>query len=135
MKLSNMDKGQYVYGLLKEGLSASALRSKVISNNIANVNTQGYKAYHVNFEDNLNASVDSLELKTTKDKHLTGNNKSGDIQIVQDQDTSMKSDGNSVDIDNEMADQAANSLNYSAMITELNNRLAIQRFVIGDGRK
>ena len=133
--MSNIDKGKYVYGLLQEGLSAASLRSKVISNNIANVNTKGYKAYHVKFEDNLNASIDSLELKTTQDKHITNSNQSGNIQVVQDTGVSMKSDGNSVDVDNEMADQAANALNYNAMITELNNRLAITRFVIGDGRK
>lgn len=133
--MSNIDKSKYVYGLLQEGLSAASARSKVISNNIANVNTKGYKAYHVKFEDNLNASIDTLDLKTTKNKHIKTGNQTGDIQVVQDNGMSMKSDGNSVDIDNEMADQASNTLNYNAMITELNNRLAITRFVIGDGRK
>ena len=133
--MSTIDKSNYVYNLLKEGLDAASLRGKVISNNIANVNTKGYKAYSVNFEDNLKDSIDSLEMKTTNEKHMKDSSKIGDIQVVQDKSTSMKEDGNNVDIDNEMTDLAANTLNYMAMITELNNRLAMQKDVINDGRK
>ncbi|MBC8062227.1 MAG: flagellar basal body rod protein FlgB [Clostridiaceae bacterium] len=132
--VSNIDKGQQVYNLIKQGLSATNLRSKVISNNLANINTPGYKAYHVSFEDNLNASVDSLDLKVNRGKHLRDSDKSSNIQLYQDRDTSMKQDGNNVDIDNEMADQAANELEYRALITELNNRLAIKNIIIRGGR-
>ena len=132
--MSNIDRGQYVYDLLKKGLNASTLRSKVISNNIANVNTKGYKAYHVKFEDNLNNSMNSLDLKVTEPGHIKDSSLSGDAQIVQDKDISMNQDGNSVDIDNEMADQSANTLNYLTMVTEINNRLEIQKFIIKDGR-
>lgn len=132
--MSNIDKGQQVYDLIKQGLSATNLRSKTISNNIANVNTPGYKAYHVSFEDNLNASMDSLDLKVNRDKHITDSTSNGDITVVQDKDINMKQDGNSVDIDNEMADQAINELEYKALITELNNRLAIKNFIIRGGR-
>lgn len=133
--MSNIDKGQYVYSLLKKGLDAGTLRSKVISNNIANVNTKNYKAYHVKFEDNLNDSVDSLHLKVTQAAHIKDSSANGDAQIVQDKDVSMNQDGNSVDIDNEMADQATNTLNYLTLTTEINNRLEIQKFIISDGRK
>lgn len=132
--VSNIDKGQQVYDLIKQGLSATNLRSKVISNNIANVNTPGYKAYHVSFEDNLNASMDQVGLNVNRDRHLKDSDKNGDIQLVQDKDLNMKQDGNSVDIDNEMADQATNELEYKALITELNNRIAIKNFIIKDGR-
>ena len=132
--MSNIDKGQQVYDLIKQGLSATNLRSKTISNNISNVNTPGYKAYHVSFEDNLNASTDSLDLKVNRDKHLQDSDKNRNIQLVQDKNLNMKQDGNSVDIDNEMADQATNELEYKALITELNNRITIKNFIIKDGR-
>ena len=132
--MSSIDKGQQVYDLIKQGLSATNLRSKVISNNIANVNTPGYKAYHVSFEDNLNASMDQIDLNVNRDKHMQDSDKNGNLQVVQDKDLNMKQDGNSVDIDNEMADQATNELEYKALITELNNRIAIKNFIIKDGR-
>jgi len=132
--VSNIDKAQQVYSLIKQGLDATNLRSKAISNNISNVNTPGYKAYHVSFEDNLNASMDQIDLKVNRDRHLQGSDKNGNIQMVQDKNLDMKQDGNSVDIDNEMADQATNELEYKALITELNNRIAIKNIVIKGGR-
>lgn len=132
--MSNIDKAQQVYSLIKQGLDATNLRSKAISNNISNVNTPGYKAYHVSFEDNLNASMDQIDLKVNRDRHLQGSDKNGNIQMVQDKNLDMKQDGNSVDIDNEMADQATNELEYKALITELNNRIAIKNIVIKGGR-
>ena len=132
--MSNIDKGQQVYDLIKQGLSATNLRSKVTSNNISNVNTPGYKAYHVTFEDNLNASMDSLDLKVNREKHLGNTDKNGNIELTQDKDLNMKQDGNSVDIDNEMADQATNELEYKSLITELNNRISIKNMIIKDGR-
>ena len=132
--MNTIDKGQQVYDLIKQGLNTTNLRSKVISNNIANINTPGYKAYHVSFEDNLNASMDSLELNVNRNKHIQGSGINGNTELVQDKDIDMKQDGNSVDIDNEMADQAANELEYKALITQLNNRIAIKNIIIKNGR-
>ena len=39
------------YDLIKRGLNAAAVRSETIANNIANVNTSGYKAFKVVFEE------------------------------------------------------------------------------------
>ena len=132
--MSSIDKGQQVYDLIKLGLKATNARGRVISNNLANVNTPGYKAYHVSFEDNLKQNMDSFDLKVTRDTHINDGNSSDPIQVVKDSDLNMKQDGNSVDVDNEMADQATNQLEYNALITELNNRLAIKSFIIRDGR-
>lgn len=131
-KLSN---SQYVYGLLKNGLNASSLRGKVIANNIANINTKGYKKYTVSFEENLKQSMDSLNLKTTDSRHIDDGSSFGDITVKQDTSTSMREDGNNVDIDNEMANQAANSLMYNALISQVNSRLSMERYIISEGRR
>ena len=44
------------YSLIKQGIKASTARAKVISNNIANINTKGYKRFSVVFEENINGS-------------------------------------------------------------------------------
>lgn len=129
-----MSKSQYVYNLLKEGLDASSLRSKVIANNISNINTKGYKAYEVSFEDNLKKSIDDIELKTTNEKHIKDDGAGSDITMQQDLTGSMREDGNNVDIDNEMANQAANNLMYNALITQVNSRISLERYIIKDGR-
>ncbi|MDD5090603.1 MAG: flagellar basal body protein, partial [Candidatus Wallbacteria bacterium] len=43
--------------VLEKGLDVAALRHQVITQNIANVNTPGYKLKDVSFEDQLNRSL------------------------------------------------------------------------------
>jgi len=47
----------------------------------------------------------------------------------------MRTDGNNVDIDREMALMAANQLNYNAMTQVLNEKYSLLRYVIHEGRR
>lgn len=134
MDINNLSKSQYVYDLLKEGLDASALRSKVIANNIANINTKDYKKYTVSFEENLKKSIDDVSLKTTNEKHIQDEGDGSDITVQQDLSGSMNQDGNNVDIDNEMSNQAANALMYNALVSQINSRISLETYIIKDGR-
>ncbi|AGX44899.1 flagellar basal body rod protein FlgB [Clostridium saccharobutylicum] len=114
-----------VYDLIKEGLKASNVRAKTIANNMANINTKDYKRFNVVFEENLKKNIDSSEfkLKRTRDVHFSDDNSTNDnISIEQDKSTSMRSDGNNVDLDIEKVNQAANTLKYNALITNINNK-------------
>jgi flagellar basal-body rod protein FlgB len=133
--MNNVSNSENVYGLLKKGLDASSIRSKVIANNIANINTKGYKRYNVSFEENLQDNIDKLELKTSDERHIQDGSTYGDIEIKKDTSSSMREDGNNVDIDNEMANQAANTLMYNALISQVNSRIAMERYVISEGRR
>lgn len=126
------------YDLLKEGINASNVRAKAIANNMANINTKNYKKFNVVFEENLKSAKDSkeLQLRRTNDNHIegsgfelkrtnaehfsSGNSKNGNITIEQDKSTSMRTDGNNVDLDIEKVNQAANTLKYNALITKIN---------------
>lgn len=135
MSIGNMSKSQDVYSLIKKGLTASALRGRVIANNIANVNTKGYKRRYVTFEENLKESMDNVDMKTTNTKHIDNGNSNGSIKVEQDNSTSMRQDGNNVDIDNEMVNEAANSMMYNALISQVNSRISMERYVVSEGRK
>jgi flagellar basal-body rod protein FlgB len=132
MEYNALDKK--VYSLIKSSLDASSLRSKVSANNIANINTKEFKASYVSFEDTFKKSVESLELKTNNERHLKINPEEGQISVKKDTTSSMREDGNNVNIDSEMTNQAANSLMYNALITQINNRLSNTRTVINGGR-
>lgn len=128
-----------VYSLIKEGLDASAYRSKIIANNIANVNTENYKRFYVTFEENLQNAEQNNQwtLRTTDERHMqvdTGNT-SEDIQLERDSSDSTRNDGNNVDIENEKVNQAANELMYDTLTGLANMNLAMKRSVITDGRK
>jgi flagellar basal-body rod protein FlgB len=135
MNTNNLSKSSQVYDLLKKGLEASSMRSKAISNNIANINTKGYKKYTVSFEENLQQSIDQINLKTTESKHINDVAEQGEVKLEQDLSSSMREDGNNVDIDNEMANQAANNLMYNALITQVNSKIALQRYIVNEGRR
>lgn len=111
------------FNLLKKGVEASNLRAKIIANNMANINTKNYKKFSVVFEENLKNSDSTLNLKRTNKKHFAGNNdSSGDITIKQSKDTSMRTDGNNVDLTIEKVNQAANTLKYNALVTRINGK-------------
>ena len=120
------------YNLIKEDLNVSALRNKVIANNISNINTAGYKRKYVSFEDTLQNTIKSVSLKTTSEKHISGNNDSGDKRIITDNSTSTRSDGNNVDIDTEMVNLTANNMLYESLTTALNNRFAMNKIARGN---
>lgn len=133
--VQNIDEN--TYNLLKKSLDAVSARQNAIAQNIANINTKGYKAFRVVFEDKLKEQMDgkSISLVKTNEKHLDGiNGESSDYEIVRDNTTSMNQDGNNVDIDNEMTNLAANTIKYEALINEVNSKITARNFVINGGK-
>lgn len=114
------------YNLLKNALNASSLRQEVISSNISNVNTDNYKVGQVQFESLLSRSKNSLRMKQTNEMHIGFDNLSQiDPIVTKRTDTAVKENGNNVDIDMEMANQAQNSLYYNALVTQMNVKLGL----------
>lgn len=128
--MSNLSPDQFTYEIIKKGLDASSERSKVMANNISNINTKNYKRRYVSFEETLKQNQDDLNLKTSNEKHLNDGASLGDITVKQDETSSMRDDGNNVNLDLEKVNQAANSLMYNAMIAQINNRISQKRIVI-----
>ena len=116
------------YELIKKSLDASALRQRVIAHNIANINTKGFKRSEVVFEDTLKKELDK------KGNNLS-NIDSIKPEVKTDYSTSIREDGNNIDIDLEMANMAANSLLFNTLVTQFNTKLSVMRYVINEGRK
>lgn len=114
---------------IERALDASWLRNNVISQNIANVDTPGYKRKTVQFEEFLNN-----EMKTGKIANGTSKISGNTTRIVEDpSDSSYRSDGNNVDIENEMALLAANSIRYNTLVQKMNGDFQKLRNVIKGG--
>ena len=87
------------------------------------------------FEENINKRENSnLNLKTTNERHLKDSDTIGNITVKKDESTSMRTDGNNVDLDIEKVNQAANSLKYNALIQKANGKLSNIKYVISGGR-
>ncbi len=122
---------------MKKGLNASWLRNEVTTNNIANADTPNFKASKVNFEDLYRAEIEGtgmLKATKTNSGHIDFQGIDGEAQIVQDNDTTMRMDGNNVDIDSEMATLAQNQIYYNLLIQKTNKQLARLRLAITEGR-
>ena len=120
--------------LLEKGLDASSLRQKVIADNVANVDTPGFKRSDVDFSavlgEAMGATNPVLPLKVTSEQHLPGVAPSAQAAVVVDQSTTLRNDGNNVDIDKEMANVAENGLYYNAATRVISSQLGLLRMVI-----
>lgn len=123
---------------LKKGLDAESLRHRVIANNIANVNTPDFKKSTIKFESLLKKALgrESIKLITTHPKHYGGAPQLAGLkpEIQVNRATSMREDGNNVDIDEEMTNLAANSIEYQVTARELSERFSLLDYVIKGGR-
>ncbi len=110
---------------LQKGLNTTWLRNEVISNNIANADTPGFKVSEVEFEDILVSAISSsdVELKTTREGHITKSVDLSDAEpvVTQVENTSYRSDENNVDIEAEMVSLAQNSLQYYTLVNKINS--------------
>jgi len=109
---------------LNKALDGSWLRNSAISNNIANVNTPGYKKEVVNFEDVLRNEMNmsgQVQMKKTNPGHIDGDS-STTIRVEKVTDTNYRVDNNNVDIDVETGELAKNTIYYNALVTELNSQ-------------
>ena len=125
-------------------LDASTLRQEVIANNIANVDTPGFKRSDVRFEQLLQRELN--EFKSTFVGHRTdprhyvigkpskSNQQLIQPEIVTDNKTSMNNNENNVDVDYEMSLMAKNQLYYQTLIQQLNGQIKKVRTAI-DGRR
>lgn len=119
-----------VLKLLEGGLDGLSLRNKVLADNIANVDTPNFKKSEVNFESILQSAIGKdtlLPLKTSLPGHMPGVITGAGAVVVQDNSTTIRNDGNNVDVDLEMAKVAENTIHYNSLAQALSTQLGIIR--------
>jgi flagellar basal-body rod protein FlgB len=109
---------------LERAMSGAQMRQQVLANNLANANTPGFKRSDVDFHSALAAAF--------------GQGAATPAQIAQarfgvstDSATSMRMDGNNVDVDTEMANLSENSLDFQSLTSVLTSRIKILQNAIG----
>jgi flagellar basal-body rod protein FlgB len=116
---------------LRAAMSGLAARQRTIANNVANVDTPGFKASEVRFEDALSSAISRAKSSGSVDQtSLNASASRGTLVNA----TTTRADGNNVDIDREMEMLGEANLNYSALTQVMSTRLGILRNVINGGR-
>jgi flagellar basal-body rod protein FlgB len=103
---------------LQKSLNFGSLRHKVLTSNIANIDTPNYKAFEVVMEDALKSkhrSAAPIKLVRTCPQHLSGDRSASNpikIKAADSPAINFRADGNTVDLDRTMGKLAENTILY-----------------------
>lgn len=110
-----MSKTSSILDFLQAGIRTENLRQKAIANNVANIETPGYRRIDVKFEQLLAKALDS-----SGSADLSGI----EAQFYHPKQTPVRSNGNDVSLEVEVAQMVKNTLRHKAYVRLLNKKYA-----------
>lgn len=119
--------------LLERGLNVGMRRQLVLSSNVANLDTPGFTPSDVDFESALSKAQAAGKPVATHSRHLSLNSAESDIPTSERPDKVESRDGNSVDLDMQMARLGQNAVSYQANIKAASKKLAILKYAASEG--
>lgn len=117
-----MSKTESIVDLIDAGIKAETLRQKAIANNIANLETPGYRRIDVKFEELL-----AKCLRSSKEFDIS----EIEAQIYQPKQTPVKSNGNDVNLEAEIGQMIKNTLRHKTYIRLLSKKYNQIELAIG----
>lgn len=136
------------FKIMQKNLDILAQRIELIGQNVSNVNTPFYKAKKLEFENLLAEQLEKKE-ETMHAWRMRSKSADEDInkkvrleeiiesvspQIVTDETTEMKVDGNNVDIDYENLELARTQIQYNYMIRKITDEYNLLKTALNEGR-
>src|SRR5688572_11223028 len=132
--------------LLEKALDGLSQRQQAIGHNMANIDTPNFKATEVTFEEDLAAAIrrqpspDALPLNVSDARHMGAFPQPVDVNGISPRatqllTTSMRNDGNNVDVDREMTRLAETQLFFQAATQLVNVKFNQLKQAIWEGRK
>jgi flagellar basal-body rod protein FlgB len=120
--------------IVQKALGGLSLRKDLVAQNIANVDTPGYKAQEVNFESSLKSAINdgsTLNMQSTDPRHLGNATLSAaDVfQVSKRKGGSERADGNNVDIDRELTELTETGIRYQGLTTAVNSKLNLLKAI------
>jgi flagellar basal-body rod protein FlgB len=109
--------------LLYQKLNYTSERQKVISTNIANINTPEYKTKDLSFEEHLNKTKSNdLKLATTHKSHISfssQNSSSSAMKLYEVENLEEQNDGNNVSLDKQISEMSKNAVMNDAIANSI----------------
>jgi flagellar basal-body rod protein FlgB len=125
---------------LERVLDLRSVKHKLVSSNIANVDTPNYQAFDLLIKENMGPEAlrtGRLGLKTTSPGHLSateGSFKNMNIKAAPSFSVTLKGDGNSVDISKMMGTLSENTLMYNAAAQIISKKFQGLNYAISEGK-
>ena len=112
-------------GLLERFINFTMRRHGILAGNIANIDTPGYKAMDLRFDDFLKGGA--LPLAETEPGHMRGEETPDTDASVRVDGSAPWKDGNNVEMDTEVAKMNENALMFEGAMKLLGNRMDMYR--------
>lgn len=131
-----MDVNDKTLKALTTALNFREMRQELISSNVANANTPGFKAKKMDFEEALARALDvdgQMQMGVTDGRHHNvGNGGFNNLEpeIYDNPNGIVSENGNTVDVEAEMATMAENKLMYDALVQLINKKMGIMKYAI-----
>lgn len=123
-----------------EALNQRLTRQHVITGNIANSETPGFRSLGYDFEKQLQAIADGgdpFPMKVSNPKHFLNGHTEADGTIYPDvyvrPSESVGQDGNTVDVDKEMSQLSENQILYRATVELINKKIGTLKYAVSAG--
>lgn len=123
---------------LATSLNFRQMRQEILSSNIANAETPGYKAKRIEFEDALERAIDLDGLRrmgTSDGRHYNvGGGGFANLapSVHEDPNGVVAGNGNTVDKEDEMARMADNEILHDAAVQLLARKLALKKYAASE---
>ena len=111
--------------VVQKAMQGASLEQQVLSNNLSNANTPGFKRSDVNFQSALASAVSS-----TDPAAALGN---VNFTTQTDSTTAMTADGNNVDLEREMSGLTSNAVEYETLSAIEKTRIGMLQSAMGSG--
>jgi flagellar basal-body rod protein FlgB len=132
----------FTHDLLELSLRTRAARHEILSANIANADTPGYRPRDLDFNAVMKSAVEAGEVGGTDQRSDSLASAKSEIQSAiyepeypDNRHGEDRLDGNAVSLDRQMALLTENSLGYETSLTLLSRALAGLRYAIGERRR
>jgi flagellar basal-body rod protein FlgB len=131
-----MDVNDKTLNALTTALNFREMRQELISSNVANANTPGFKAKKMDFEEALARALDvdgQMQMNVSDGRHHNvGNGGFNNLEpeIYDDPNGVVSENGNTVDVEAEMARMAENKLMYDALVQLVNKKMGMMKYAI-----
>jgi flagellar basal-body rod protein FlgB len=117
--------------VLDKAADASWLRESTLTNNVANVDTPGFKRKDVDFESVLNRAIGNTKYTSLDSKMKNINlNKLNATTYTDSANYSYRLDGNNVDIDQEQSELASEQIRYSGLTDSMTQEINRMKMVL-----
>ena len=126
---------------LERSLNLRAQNQKLITSNIANMDTPNFKAFKMMVGEEMQDAAGNqpqLSMTRTQVGHLatasSGSSDLGRIERVEEDPLALRGDGNTVELDREMANLAENTLLYNTATRIISSKFKMLKDVIKGGQ-